>query len=181
MADRWVALLRGVNVGGANRVAMADLRALVTGLGYGEVSTVLNSGNVVFTAGDGAPPEPGARIAEALAATLGVSARVTALSSSEVAEAVAGNTLVPLADDPSRLLFAFPAVRSDLSLLDGVERQDWAPEACAVGTRAAYLWCPNGVSDSRLWKAVGAALGDGVTSRNWATVLKLQAVVEGRA
>ena len=61
MTDRRVALLRGINVGRAKRISMGDLRALFTGLGYGDVRTLLNSGNVVFTvarknAGDQAEP-----------------------------------------------------------------------------------------------------------------------------
>jgi len=54
--------------------------------------------------------------------------------------------------------------------------QDWAPEVLAVGARVAYLWCPAGVLASRLPEAIGRALGDAVTTRNWATVLKLHAL-----
>ena len=67
MAGRHVALLRGINVGTAKRVAMADLRALVEGLGYGDVSTLLNSGNVVFTVpAKAAKTSPATRIEQAL-------------------------------------------------------------------------------------------------------------------
>jgi len=55
--------------------------------------------------------------------------------------------------------------------------QDWAPEAMAVGTRVAYLWCPKGVAASRVSRAVTQALGDAATARNWATVLKLVTLV----
>ena len=55
-------------------------------------------------------------------------------------------------------------------------RQYWVPEALAIGARVAYLWCPEGVLASRLWKAVGRVLGDAVTTRNWATVTKLHAL-----
>lgn len=179
MPTRWVALLRGINVGRANRVAMADLRALVAGLGYTDVRTLLNSGNVVFVAGDDAPGDAAARIQAALAAELGVSARVIAVSAADLAVVVRENTLAGVADDPSRLLVAFLAEPADRVRLVGLLAQDWAPEALAVGSRAAYLWCANGVSDSRLWQAVSTEVGHAVTSRNWATVLKLLELANG--
>src|SRR5881628_2807318 len=101
--SRHVALIRGINVGRAKRVAMADLRALVEDLGYGDVRTLLNSGNVVFTApraGRGAAD----RIEKALAARLGVPARVTVLTAAELAAAISENPLREVAKDPSRLL-----------------------------------------------------------------------------
>ena len=176
MAGRLVGLLRGINVGRAKRVAMADLRALVEGLGYRDVRTLLNSGNVVFTAPRTAPHAAAARIEKALAAGLGVSSRVTVLSAAEVAASVAECPLLDIANDPSRLLVAFLRDPADRSKVEPLLRQDWGPEALAVGTRVAYLWCPDGMLDGRLAEAVGRALGDGVTTRNWATVRKLRAL-----
>jgi uncharacterized protein (DUF1697 family) len=180
MADaktgRQVALLRGINVGRAKRVAMADLRALVADLGYRDVRTLLNSGNVVFTASGEAPGDAASRIEKALAARLGVSSRVTALTAADVGAAVAGNPLLEVADNPSRLLVAFLADPADRRRLEPLLSTDWAPEMLALGARVAYLWCPPGVLASRLSEAVGRALGDAVTTRNWATVLKLHAL-----
>src|SRR5439155_16706660 len=103
---RYVALIRGINVGRAKRVAMADLRALVEELGYADVRTLLNSGNVVFTARRAASGDAAARMEKALAAKLAVSARVAVLTADELAAAVAENPLLDVADDPSRLLLA---------------------------------------------------------------------------
>lgn len=181
MNDRQVALLRGINVGRAKRVAMADLRGVVEGLGYGNVQTVLNSGNVVYEAPGAAPADTAARIQEAVAAQLGVSARVTALSAAEIAAVVSENPLSEVGDNPSRL---FVAVFIDLSIpsrLLPLAAQDWAPEALSVGLRAAYFWCPQGMLDSSLAVAVNRALGDAATTRNWATMQKLQALVEAPA
>jgi uncharacterized protein (DUF1697 family) len=58
-------------------------------------------------------------------------------------------------------------------------KQAWKPEAIAVGARAAYLWCPDGLIDSKLAASMAKAMGDGVTSRNWATVTKLAGMVAG--
>ena len=178
MADRRVALLRGINVGRAKRVAMAELRALVEELGYRDVRTLLNSGNVVFTAPAAAHGDAAARIEQALVARLGVPSRVTVLTAAELAAAVAANPLLDVASNPSRLLVAFLADPADRQKLQPLTRQDWAPEALALGPRVAYLWCPPGVLASKLSEAVGRALGDAVTTRNWATVTKLHSLAE---
>lgn len=179
MAGTHVALLRGINVGKAKRVSMAELRALVEGLGYRDVRTLLNSGNVVFTAPRVAPETAAARIEAAIAEEIGVTSRVTVLAAAELAAAVAGNPLVATDRDPSRLLvsvFADPADRRRLEPLTG---EDWSPEALALGPRVAYLWCPEGSLASRAAEAVGRALKDAVTTRNWATMTKLDALVRG--
>jgi len=179
MANRHVALIRGINVGRAKRVAMADLRQLVEGLGYGDVRTLLNSGNVVFTA-PRAAGNAAARIEKALAADLGVPARVTVLSATELAAVVAENPLLKVASDFSRLLVAVLSNSADRTKLAPLTKQDWAPEALAVGRRVAYLWCPDGILASPLVEAVHRPLGDAVTARNWATVLKLHALAQGQ-
>src|SRR2546421_7872366 len=154
MAGRQVALIRGINVGRAKRVAMADLRVLVEGLGYGDVRTLLNSGNVVFTAPRAAAGNATARIEKALATELGVSARVTVLSATELADAVTENPLLEVANDFSRLLVAVLGNPADRTKLAPLTKQDWATEALAVGTRVAYLWCPEGILASRLAESV---------------------------
>jgi uncharacterized protein (DUF1697 family) len=173
VAVTYVALLRGINVGNAKRVAMADLRALVEKLGYRDVRTLLNSGNIVFNGPSASPEDAAARIEAALAKRLGVSARVTVLTAAELAAAAADNPLLGVAANPSRLLVAVLANPADRSRLKSLAKQDWAPEALAVGARVAYLWCPDGIIASRVAKAVGHVLGDAVTMRNWATCTKL--------
>jgi uncharacterized protein (DUF1697 family) len=171
-----VALLRGINVGKAKRVAMADLKALVESLGCSDVRTLLNSGNVVFATSK--PAGLAARIEKALVAKTGVSARVTVLSADDVAVVMGENTLGDVATDPSRLLVAVLADPADRPKLVALTKQTWKPDAIAVGTRAAYLWCPDGVIDSKLAASMAKALGDGVTSRNWTTMSKLAALAD---
>src|SRR5262245_6634487 len=103
---RHVALLRGINVGRAKRIAMADLRTLVEGLGYTDVRTLLNSGNVVFTIRGTPKSEPGPRIEKALESKLGITSRVTVLTAAEVEAIIEENPLVRVAKDHSRLLIA---------------------------------------------------------------------------
>jgi uncharacterized protein (DUF1697 family) len=180
VASTQVALLRGINVGRAKRVAMADLRALVEGLGYGDVRTLLNSGNVVFTTPRAAPGDAAARMEKALATGLGVSARVTLVPAADLAVAVSENPLREVADDPSRLLVAFLGNPADGQKLDPLLKQDWGKEVLAIGTSVAYLWCAEGILASRLAAAVSRVLGDAVTTRNWSTVLKLHALTQGQ-
>ena len=113
-----------------------------------------------------------------MAARLGVQAKVVVLTAAELAAVVAENTMLDIADDPSRLLVSVLSRPEDRARLEPLMGQDWAPEALAVGSRAAYLWCAGGILDSRLATPVNRALGDATTARNWATIKKLQALVE---
>jgi uncharacterized protein (DUF1697 family) len=179
MPERCIALLRGINVGKAKRISMADLRALVEELGYHDVRTLLNSGNVVFTAARSAPAGAGARIEEALAARLGVSVRVTVLTAPELGIVMDENPLLGIAADPSRLLVAVLATPADRARAEPLLDESWDPEVLALGSRAAYLWCPGGIAAGRLAEAVDRRLRGGVTARNWATMTKLRQAASG--
>ena len=172
---RHVALLRGINVGRAKRVAMADLRALVAALGYQDVRTLLNSGNVVFTVPGTLRGDPAARIEQAIAGRLGISSRVTVLTSAEVAAVISDNPLGSIAENPSRLLVYVLTDPKDRSKLTPLAGQKWGSDAFALGGRVAYLWCPEGILESKLAVAIDRALGDAVTARNWNTMTKLHA------
>ncbi len=179
MIDRRVALLRGINVGKAKRIAMADLRTLFEGLGYSDVRTLLNSGNVVFTVVKKRGGDVGARIEKAIADQLGVATRVTVLMEEEVAEAVRDNPLSSVADNPSRLLLMVLRDSKAVAQLRPLLKERWTPEALALGKRVAYLWCANGIIDSRLGATANRIAGDAGTARNLATMAKLLALIEG--
>ncbi len=174
-----VALLRGINVGKAKRVDMTELRALVAALGYREVRTLLNSGNVLFTAPGVASAQAAEGIERALKERTGISARVLVVPARALAGAVAANPLADVATDPARYFVGFVGDPADLRRLAALEARDWSPETLAVGEHAVYLWCPEGFTRSRLVEAITRALHDGVTMRNWATITKLQALAAG--
>jgi proline iminopeptidase len=179
MSRRFLALLRGVNnIGASRRVAMADLRALFERLGFTEVRTLLNSGNVVFTS-PGRSREIGARIQEALTAKLRLDARVLLLSSADVAGAVRDNPFARVATNPSHLLVLVPRERADLRRLKPLLNARWSPERLALGPRVAYLWCARGVARSPVWGAVDRALDRSGTVRNIATFTKALALMKG--
>jgi uncharacterized protein (DUF1697 family) len=174
---KQVALLRGINVGKAKRIAMADLRALVAELGFRDVKTLLNSGNVIYTATDTAPEDAAARIEEAIVARTGVSSRVTVLTAAEVAEAVDGNPFGEV-ENPSRFLITVLRDPTDRALLEPLAKEEWGTDSLALGRRVAYAWCRDGVLESRLPDALNRLLGDRGTARNWATMLKLRTLAD---
>lgn len=174
-SHRYIALLRGVNVGRAKRIAMADLRKLVESLGYTGVRSLLNSGNVVFDAP--VPPLEAARaIEEAMVLRLGVAARVFVLGRDAMAAIIDDNPLLHLADDHARL-FAFVLTgEAQRAIAACLCERGWEPEVLALGRHAVYVWCPEGLLDSAAAAALGKGLGDGTTSRNWHTMTKLHAL-----
>ena len=174
-----IALLRGINVGNAKRVAMADLRKLIERLGYTDVRTPLNSGNVVFTSASADTAKVAKRIEQALAEETGVSARVLIVTAADLATAVKQNPLLIIADNPSRLLVAFLADPADLAGLKPLLKQDWGTEKLAIGSRAAYFWLPEGIIDSKIFAILSKRPSGDVTTRNWATVQKLHALAGG--
>ena len=172
----YVALVRGINVGRAKRIAMADLRAMLEDLGFRDVRTLLNSGNAVFTAPKSAPFALSERIEEAMSRRLRVAAKVTVVSVSELQAIVDGVPLATNGRDPSRLMVGFLRTPADEKRVDEVLRQKWAPDELAKGPRVVYVWCPNSILESKALEAIGKAAGDGITARNWSTVTKLLAL-----
>ena len=174
----FIALLRGINVGKAKRIAMADLRALLEGLGYTDVATLLNSGNVVFKASKGTPKKLAAEISAAIATRLGIEVPVIVQSAKDLALIARENPFANTADDPSRLLVAFVADASILAAMSAIGTPVVAPEQFHIGTHAAYLHCASGILESKAAEALLGKVGKAATTRNWATVQKLQALVE---
>lgn len=178
---RYVALLRGVNnIGTAARVPMADLREMFIGLGLRDVRTLLNSGNVVFSAPKSGRAALRGRIEAALAVNLRRRVTVILLSEREVVSVVRDNPFADVSTNPSDLLVIVPRVRAQLANVRPLLRKRWAPEKLALGPRVAYLWCANGVAKSPLWSAVDRALERSGTARNIATFTKALAHVEAR-
>jgi len=170
-----IALLRGINVGRAKRVAMADLRSLIEGLGFSDVRTLLNSGNAVFRATRPSPVKVASAMETAIRGRFGFYVPVVVLTARDLQTIVAENPLPQASDDPSKFLVAFVAKGSVLGKARPLVKESWKPEALAIGSKAAYLWCPRGIIDSKLIKSFSRITADAATTRNWGTVLKLQA------
>ena len=174
---RFVALFRGINVGKAKRVAMADLRALLESLGYENVKTLLNSGNAVFDGRSQPAIAHARRIRSAVASELGVDALVIVKSEKDISATVAGNALAASMKDPSRLLVAFTSDARSLAQLGALASTSWGEEEIHVGKHAAYIWCANGILESKVAVAALKGLSESGTTRNWATLEKIHALL----
>ncbi len=184
-----VALLRGINVGGNNKIAMADLRAVVASLGHTDVATHLQSGNVVFTArGAGAARDEGttalaAELEQAIARDCGIRPRVVVLSREELGQVVRDN---PYRAEPNpkyvhAVFFGAQPGPAVMERIVAAERQVAAKggrdEVTVVG-RTLFLHTPGGYGRSELAAQLNRASGGAATgtARNWSTVTALLAL-----
>jgi uncharacterized protein (DUF1697 family) len=176
---RHIALLRGINLGPNRRVAMADLRALCEKLGYEDVRTYVQSGNVVLTS-KGSPRTVERELERAIAAELGVETDVVVRTRDELDDVVAHNPFPQAAaEDPKRLQVSFLSGKADAAFVRELARQDFGSEEFTVTGREIYAWHPDGMQRSKLARALGdKRLGVTATARNWNTVTKLLAMAD---
>jgi uncharacterized protein (DUF1697 family) len=173
----YVALLRGINVGAHKRIAMADLRALLAGLGYGDEQTLLQSGNAVFAA-KGSPHHVTQELEEGIAAELGVKVEVVVRTGDELASVVERDPLGDVVSDPKRYQVSFLSAQPKPEVARELAALDFAPEQCVLSGREIYAWHPQGIHSSKLAKQLSdRRLGVTATARNWNTVVKLLAMM----
>jgi uncharacterized protein (DUF1697 family) len=166
-----VALLRGINVGGKASLPMADLRAIATDLGYDDVATYIQSGNLVLKTGDRAA-KVAKDLAVAIAAGTKVQPAVVVRTRSQLAKIVAGNPFLERGEDPDKVHVVFMDGPAKAGMAK-VDLQKYEPEAAiAVGTEL-HLFLPNGVGRSKLAADLGRQKGAVGTQRNWRTVTRL--------
>jgi uncharacterized protein (DUF1697 family) len=169
-----VALLRGINVGRNKRIAMTDLRALVGGLGYSDVSTHLQSGNVIFTGGRKTSDAVAAELSAAIQETLGMRVSVVVRSRDELAAVVASNPMPEHTDDPKKFMVAFLATQPPTGSLDGLDPTEYEPDRFALVGREVYVYYPDGLLASKLTNELWEKrIGVVATTRNWRTVTRL--------
>jgi uncharacterized protein (DUF1697 family) len=174
---RYVALLRGINVGPHKRIAMADLRALLAGLGYGEVQTLLQSGNAVFAA-EGSPEQVTHELKDKIATELGMEVEIVVRTRDELASVVERDPLGDVAGDPKRYQVSFLSAEPKPEVARELAALDFAPEQCVFSGREIYAWHPDGIHSSKLAKQLSdRRLGVTATARNWNTVVKLLAMM----
>lgn len=171
---RYAALLRGINLGRHNRIAMADLRSLLSGLGYSDVRTHLQSGNAVLSAADTDPDTVRARIEAALSDTLGMDVLCLVRDQDQLRSVIDGHPFPDIATNGSRMMAMFLSEAPDPALLTAHDPVALDPDRVRLGDRVIYQWCPDGLMAA---PPVGAYaekhLGVAVTARNWNTVTKL--------
>ena len=180
MAGTFILLLRGVNVGGRNRLPMADLRALVAGLGHGDVRTHLQSGNVVCT-GSGEATGVAERLSSALRDELGLSVPVVARTGAEwsaltAADPFGAGASAVVPPDESSLHVTFLAAPPGPEQVAALEARasEFLPDRFAVVGPDVFLHVPGRYSETKLQNALlERVLGKVATTRNWRTVCAL--------
>lgn len=169
---RYVALLRGINVGGNKMVSMSRLRELLEGLGYTSVATLLQSGNAVFTAKDKNAVRVGQQIEAVIRKEFGFDVLVVIRSRDELASAIEANPLRGADEEPSKFLVTFLAGAVDPKVIG--DPAVYRPDEFRIAGLEIYARFPNGAGRSKLAAVLaGPRLGATATARNWNTVRKL--------
>jgi uncharacterized protein (DUF1697 family) len=176
---RLVVLLRGINLGAARRLGMADLRAMLADMGYEDVRTVLQSGNAVMSTRQ--QPDTVARAIERrIAQDFGMDVDAVVRTADEIAGIVEADPLAGVANDGAKSVVIFLSGEPDPAAVKALAAEDFAPEEFRVRGRELYAWCPDGLQKSPVVKALTERLtppSGSATARNWNTVLKLHALL----
>ncbi len=174
---RYVALLRGINLGSRNKIAMPALRGVFEGLGHEDVKTYIQSGNVVFTADAKDPTRLAAEIEERVRGDLGVTASVLLRTGDELDAVVAANPFVGRKADASKLHVTFLTVAPAKDQVAELGRPPGEAAEMSLVGREVFLYCPEGYGCTKLNNAfIEKRLGVAATTRNWKTVTTLAAM-----
>lgn len=171
----WVGLLRGINVGGRNKLKMAELKACLADAGLDDVATYIQSGNLVFRSSSPAG-KLGQLIADAIERQWGYFVPTLVLKADQLAEAVAE---MPYEDsNPQWLHVTFLHQKPKAKEVKVIEGLDFGDDRFEIDGRIVYLDCPNGYSRTKLNNSFfEKKLNVNATTRNWKTVTKLLAMV----
>ncbi|MGI9273051.1 MAG: DUF1697 domain-containing protein [Woeseiaceae bacterium] len=168
----YVALLRGINVGGKNSLPMQDLRDIMGSLGCEDVRTYIQSGNAVFNFDDDAE-SLSASIKSAIEAQFGFAPHVHLLTVKEFESIRSANPFPEAVDTPKLLHVSFLVAPSENPNLDALAAVQTPTERFELVSNAFYLHAPDGIARSKLAAKVDRCLGVQSTSRNWRTVTKI--------
>jgi uncharacterized protein (DUF1697 family) len=169
----WIVLLRGINVGGRNALPMKKLAQLLEGTGCREVTTYIQSGNVVMRSAFTDAVSLAKRIRACIAEGCGFEPQVMLLDQKEFARAAAANPFEQASANPKSVHLFFLAERPQKPNLESLERVRTASEAFALKGRVLYLHTPDGFGTSKLAERIERDLGVAATARNWRTVATL--------
>jgi uncharacterized protein (DUF1697 family) len=175
----WVALFRGINVGGNNMLPMKDLAALLQGLGLSDVRTYIQSGNVVFGASGTAGALSG-RIAAAVERRWGFRPQLLLLGDTELARALAANPFPEAVAAPQYLHLWFLAARPAKGAEAALGELAASDERFVLRGKVLYLHAPRGIGGSKLAARAERVLGVAATARNWRTATTLLSMARDR-
>jgi len=175
---RQIVLLRGINLGAHNRIAMPELRELLTSAGFENVCTYVQSGNVVLSS-DASPEQLARACEQQIADGFGLDVKVIVRTRDELAEIVRRNPLGEVAVNPKRYQVSFLSAELDAEAVRKLAALAVAPEQFVAIGRELYAWHPEGIGRSRLWSLLaGKGLGVTATARNWTTITNLLALAD---
>jgi len=177
----WIALLRGVNVTGRNKLPMADFRKDLEAAGLKQVRTYIQSGNVVFDSDSRSAAALAERIAACIDARNGFTPMVLVLRSEDLEAAVHHNPYPQAAADPKSLHFFFLEAPARNARIDVLEEARSGTEAFRLTDRVFYLHAPDGIGRSKLAARIERCLGVHTTARNYRTVDTLLKMANGDA
>jgi uncharacterized protein (DUF1697 family) len=176
-----IILLRGVNIGSRNRVAMPKLRDALVDAGFDDVRTYLQSGNVVLSSTHKADAVARA-VQRAVADEFGLEVAVVTRTRAQLAKVVERNPLAKVAKDPKRYQVSFLAAKPSREVVRLIEAAAASGERVVVEGREVYAWHPATIARSKLWALLaGQSLGVTATARNWTTVEKLLELADAPA
>lgn len=176
---RYVVLLRGINIGPRNRIAMPALREALAEAGFEDVETYVQSGNVVLTSR--AKPETVRRdVEQVIAERFGLEVAVLVRTRADLVRIARANPLGKVATNPKRYQVTFLESKLPAATVKQLEELAAHGEQVVARGREVYAWTPDGIARSKLWaKLAGASLGVTATSRNWTTVEALRDLAGG--
>lgn len=169
----WISLLRGINVGGHNKLPMAELRELFANTGCSDVKTYIQSGNVVFRGASQDREELAPRLTNAIVESKGFRPGIMLLTPDELEAAANTNPFPEAASEPKTLHLWFLAHEPEEPDLETLDDLRAATEHYELRGAVFYLWAPDGIGRSKLASRAERALGVETTARNWRTVEKL--------
>jgi uncharacterized protein (DUF1697 family) len=177
---RYVALLRGINLAGHKMVAMAELRAALTAMGFSDVSTLLQSGNAVFTAAKTSPLKLETLIEKEIEKRFKMQVDIHVRDAAELAFVIGANPLRKEADAaPSQFLVTFFREPLDPALVKALQSAISGPERVRCVERHLYMTFPEGIGNSKASLLIDRTLRAKGTARNWNTVTKIAALMGG--
>lgn len=172
--NRYIAILRGVNVSGAKTIKMEALRLTFQNLGFADVTTYIQSGNVVFTSGETNTMHLVHKIAAAIQTDFGFAVPVMVLSASELQTIIGNNPLNNGTNDTAFLHVTFLAENPGAFNLSEIEARKQGDEAIVIQGKAVYLYCPHGYGKTKLTNTfLESKLKVAATTRNWRTTCEL--------
>jgi uncharacterized protein (DUF1697 family) len=175
----YVAMLRGINVSGQKIIKMESLRVSLASLGFEDVKTYIQSGNIVFKTAKAAPTDLSKKIARQILDDFGFEVPVLARTESELGDVLKTNPLLKRSGiDESRLHVTFLSVAAPKEAAAVLKTLAGKSELFAVGGREIYLHCPDGYGNTKLSNsAIEKKLSVQATTRNWKTVNILNTMV----